>query len=139
MNRLIIVLFVCCFTIVGCGGLGAKKEIENKEEKKWVRPESEDYKKIVADYELVGKWEEDQSSSGFTTSVTEIFKKGDKYKGVSFYGDYRPAIHDLKKKGDKYIIQHKDNSEYYKIVDGVLQLWDTEYGNTNYIFEPIDW
>ena len=81
MKKIFIALF-CCFALVGCGGSKVKKEVEKKEEKKWVRPESEEYKKVVTDYELVGKWEEDQSSSGYTTSVYEIYKKGK--KGLKF-------------------------------------------------------
>ena len=47
-------------------------------------------------------------------------------------------VRDYKKKGDKYFRVTGDGSEYFKIVDGVLQLWDKD-GNTNYIYEPIDW
>jgi uncharacterized protein YxeA len=136
MKKILFVL-ICCVALVGCGGSEVKKEVEKKEEKKWVRNETEEYKKVVADYELVGKWEEDQSSSGYTTSVYEIYKKGKKHKLVWFYGD-GSSIRDLKKKGEKYIDVKSDAPEYFIIVDGVLQLWyDKE--NTNYIFKPIDW
>ena len=92
---------------------------------------------MVADYELVGKWEEDQSSSFNKTSVYEIYKKGKEHKLVWFYGD-DTAVRDYKKKDDKYIDVKSDFPEYFIIVDGVLQHWYNKE-NTNHIFRPIDW
>ena len=116
-----------------------KKKTKEAEVKKWVRPESAEYKELVANYDLVGKWEQDQSSSGNLTAITEIYKKENDYKCVDFYGDYNPVISNLKKKGDKYIyVRDDDIYEYYKIKNGTLQLWSDQL-NSGFIYTPIDW
>ncbi|MAP01861.1 MAG: hypothetical protein CMD01_03480 [Flavobacteriales bacterium] len=118
----------------------SSEPIQTLQEKKENRISSlsrEEYKKLVNEYELVGKWEESQYSTEHIKSVIEIYKKGNKFKCATFWGD-DVAILELEKKEDKYIIPLNNRFEYYRIENGVLQLWDND-GNTNYIYEPIDW
>ena len=130
----------CSFALIGCGGSEVKKEVEKKEEKKWVRNETEEYKKVVADYELVGKWEMTYDYSGGYVDINECYKKGRNYKWVSFWGDEGvPIILDYKKKGDKYFWVKGDTDEYYKIVDGNLQAWLDGKHLKDHTYRPIDW
>ena len=129
MNKIFIAL-LCCVVLVGCGGSEVKKEVEkkeveNKEEKKRVSTNAEKYKKIVAEFDLVGRW---KASWTGPKNIYELYEKERKYKLVRFLMNYEPEIFDYSKKGDKYCDVKFDCTDYFKIVEGNLQYWNDAIG-----------
>ena len=113
-------------------------QVSDIEQEKSSKKKKIGYKKILAEYRLVGKW---IATHQGPKDIYELYTKDYSYKMVRFLMNNQPRIYDYNynKQEDKYCDTHKFNCmDYFKIVDGNLQYWIGRNHQKHQTYKRID-